>query len=179
MSAKIFQFATAPKRAVKDMTSTRVGEDIGDNLPAEVVLGRGGRPLPEPATETARNQRLRLSRRKVWWRANRVRDYWRARMDWHSALSLAQRNGIADSDTFGPAANEEWHPLVDLWRDALVKQMLTPAATRVDVVWKRAQLQGNQWSYTKVKREALEQSIADDIEWFDAHPSRKPRKPAN
>jgi len=42
MSAEIFQFSTAPRRLEKIKTSTRVGEDIGDNLPAEIEFRSPG-----------------------------------------------------------------------------------------------------------------------------------------
>src|SRR6185312_3687957 len=55
---------------------------------------------PETLTATCRNGRLRLSRRDAWWAARRLTEYWRARLDWQSALSLAQEYGIADSNTY-------------------------------------------------------------------------------
>jgi hypothetical protein len=54
--------------------------------------------------------------------------YWRARLDWHTALSCAQDRGIADADRLPPADNESRMALVDTWRAALVKQLLTPRA---------------------------------------------------
>jgi hypothetical protein len=126
MSAEIFQFATAPKRAAKNMTSTRVG-DIGDNLPAEVVLGRRGRPLPEPLTKTCKNQRLRDARKDAWNHARRTTNYWHARREWHDALSVAQSYGIGDSPSFPPVDSPERCSFVGKWREAPVKQFLTPA----------------------------------------------------
>jgi hypothetical protein len=38
------------------------------------------RIYPQPA----KNSRLRIARRDAWWRAGRVTDYWRARLDWPS-----------------------------------------------------------------------------------------------
>jgi hypothetical protein len=82
MSAEIFQFSTAPRRIENVKTSTRVGEDIGDNLPAELTAftpsqrRRAGRPeLPPPATETAKNARIGIVRRDAWWLAGRVANY--------------------------------------------------------------------------------------------------------
>src|SRR5258705_13873683 len=57
----------------------------------------GKSELPPPATETAKNSRIRSARRDAWWHAGWLVDYWRARLDWHSALGTAQRYGIADS----------------------------------------------------------------------------------
>ena len=49
MSAEIFQFSTAPRRSTTIKTSTRVGEDIGDDLPEEIENsglpdGKPGKP---------------------------------------------------------------------------------------------------------------------------------------
>jgi hypothetical protein len=51
-------------------------------------------------TDTCRNQRLRLSRRDAWWVARRSTDYWRARLDWHTALGLAQEYNVADANSY-------------------------------------------------------------------------------
>jgi hypothetical protein len=171
MSAEIFQFSTAPRRSEKIKTSTRVGEDIGDNLPAEVVLGRRGRPLPEPLTDTCKNQRLRDARKDAWFHARQTTDYWRARMKWQNALSWAQRNGIGDSASF-PLVDHR-HSFVDKWREALVKQLLTPAPDVGAVTWKRAQLAAKQYVHVGVRRERIEQAIAADAEWLAAHPTRR------
>jgi hypothetical protein len=65
--------------------------------------------------------------------------------------------------------------LIDLWRAALVAQMLTPAFDVAGVNWKRAQLQAGQYRYAaeKVKPERLQHAIEADIEWLEAHPTRK------
>jgi hypothetical protein len=65
-------------------------------------LSRRGRPLPEPRTESCRNQRLRLKRRTAWWAAGRLTAYWRARLDWQTALSSAQNHDVADAKSFPP-----------------------------------------------------------------------------
>ena len=51
-------------------------------------------------TTTGRNQRLRLSRRKAWSAAMRLTYYWRARLDWQTALSIAQMYDVADANSF-------------------------------------------------------------------------------
>jgi hypothetical protein len=173
MSAEIFQFSTAPRRSEKIKTSTRVGEDIGDNLPAEAVFSRRGRPLPEPLTDTCKNQRLRDARKGAWNHARFTAEYWRARMNWHSALSCAQDHGIGDSASFPLVDYRERYSFVDKWRTALVKQLLAPAPDVSAVTWKRTQLAGEQYVQVGVKRERIEQAIAADAEWLAAHPTRR------
>jgi hypothetical protein len=173
MSAEIFQFSTAPRRSVKIKTSTRVGEDIGDNLPAEVVLGRCGRPLPEPLTDTCKNQRLRDARKsRVERRAPHRRLLARADEVARRA-SCAQTWHVADTNTHAKSDHKERWMLVDLWRAALVKRLLTPAPDVGAVTWKWAQLAGEQYKHVGVKRERIELAIAADAEWLAAHPTRR------
>jgi hypothetical protein len=72
-------------------------------------------------------------------------DYCRARFEWNSELSLAQECGVADANSF-PKCNyaENYWALVKLWREALVKQMLTPAPDVAAVNWKRTQMRAGQ-----------------------------------
>jgi hypothetical protein len=130
---------------------------------------------PENFTETCKNSRLRLSRRDVWWAADHVTDYWKARMSWHSALSIAQDRNIADANSYPKIIGygEGWSVLVDSWRNALVQQMLTPAPDMGAINWKRAQLRSGQHAYTKVKPERLQQAIDADVEWLKDHPTRR------
>ena len=128
---------------------------------------------PEALSGTCKNSRLRTSRRDAWWAANRLTRYWRARLDWHSDLSLAQQYDIAESRTYAKCEHQEHHALVDQWRAALVRQMLTPAPDTAAVAWKRATFRGGQHAYTTVKPKLIEQSIADDVKWLSDHPTRK------
>jgi hypothetical protein len=170
MNCEIIQFSTAR------LSAKRVDE-IGASTRAIVagpifVRGRG-RPLPEPLTETCKNQRLRDARREVWHDAGAVTAYWRARLDWHSALEFAQGRGIADADRFPPADNESRQSLVDTWRAALVKQLLTPAWDVASVKWKQMALARGEHRYTDVKPERIERAIADDLAFLAAHPVRR------
>ena len=98
MSAEIIQFSTAARPG-------RSATDKQVLTPRQ--RRREGKPeLPPPATETAKNSRIRIVRRDAWWHADRVADYWRTRLDWHGALETAQRYGIADSASFPSAENE-------------------------------------------------------------------------
>jgi hypothetical protein len=180
MSAEIFQFSTAPRRLEKIKTSTRVGEDIGDNLPAEVTAftpsqrRRQGKPeLPPPVTETAKNARIRVERREAWRCARNVAEYWSSRADWHSALSYAQQHGIGDSGSFPALGYEGRGDLVDKWRAAVTKQLLTPAPDLAAVTWKRAKLKSDEFEQLPIKAPRVEQAIADDVAFLEAHPTRR------
>ena len=130
---------------------------------------------PENFTETCRNHRMRLSRRDAWWTASHLTDYWRARLEWQSALSIAQTHNVADANSY-PKCDADRLALVDLWRAALLQQMLTPAPDQNAVNWKRAQLAGRNAHCNfpgEIKTERLQRAIDADVEWLKAHPSRK------
>jgi hypothetical protein len=86
---------------------------------------------------------------------------------------LAQKYGLADSGSFPPAAGEYRHSLVDTWRDAIVKQLLTPAPKVAAVAWKRAKLSGRDFLFLLVKPDQVERAIADDLAFLAAHPVRQ------
>jgi hypothetical protein len=170
MNCEIIQFSTArlsAKRVDEIEASTRA------IVAGPIFVRRRERPLPEPLTETCKNQRLRDARRDRWWAASRLTAYWRGRMDWHSALQCAQTHGVADSDRFPAAEDEDWMTLVTAWRTSLVKQLLTPAPDVGAVTWKRTQLAGEQYAHVGVKRERIERAIADDVAFLEAHPTRR------
>ena len=93
MSCEIIQFSAIARTA-------------GNRVPTPRQRRREGKPeLPSPATETAKNFRIRIARRDTWWHTDRVLNYWRARLDWCSALGVAQQYGIADSGSLPSAEN--------------------------------------------------------------------------
>jgi hypothetical protein len=137
---------------------------------------REGKPeLPPPATEIAKSSRIRITRRDAWWHADRVADYWRGRLDWHHGLEIAQQYGIADSASFPSAENENRSALVDKWRVAVAKKLLTPAPDLGAITWKRAKLKSSDLPYLPVKKERVERAIADDVAFLEAHPTRAKR----
>jgi hypothetical protein len=131
------------------------------------------RTLPEPLTETCKNARLRAARQDAWRHAGRATDYWRARLNWQAALEWAQKREIADSASFPSAAKEDRGALVRLWRDAVAKQLLTPAPDVGAVTWKRAKLEGRDFSYIGIEQDRVERAIADDVAFLEAHPTRR------
>lgn len=90
-------------------------------------------------------------------------------------MKLPKRYGIADSASFPPTENDRIR-LVDKWREAVVKQLLTPAPDLAAITWKRAKLASRDFSYLPIKAERVEQIIANDIEFLAAHPMRRKRE---
>src|ERR1700736_3378270 len=108
-------------------------------------------PLTGSLSTTCKNSRFRQARDEAWNRARHTTSYWRARLDWHSDLEFAQKRGLADSGSFPPAADENRFSLADTWREAVVKQLLTPAPNVAAVAWKRARLSGRDFHCLPVK----------------------------
>jgi hypothetical protein len=63
--------------------------------------------------------------------------------------------------------------LVDRWREALVKQLLTPAPDLMSVTWKKAALAQGQYRYVGVSDQRIERAIAEDLAFLTAHPARQ------
>jgi hypothetical protein len=165
MSCEIIQFSAAarPARPVSDQPA-----------PTPWQRRREGKPeLPPPAIETAKNARIRTERREAWWLAERAADYWRGRFKWRDELWTAQRYGIADSASFPPVENENRFVLVDTWREAVAKQLLTPAPTLADVAWKRAKVKSDDFKQLPITLARAERAIADDVAFLAAHPTRR------
>jgi hypothetical protein len=169
---------------------TRLARPLSDKQPAAEVTAignraltprqqrRAGKPeLPPPATETAKNSRMRIARRDAWWHACRVSEYWRARMDWQAALSTAQLWNVAGSSLYPRADGENRQVSVDTWRASVAKQLLTPAPDLGAVAWKRAKLKGRDFRLLPIEARPVERAIADDIAFLTAHPTRTPVSP--
>jgi hypothetical protein len=164
MSCEIIQFSTAVRPA---------GSARDKRVLTPRQRRREGKPeLPPPATETAKNSRIRTARRDAWWLAERVADYWHARFKWRQELETAQRYGIGDSGSFPPAHGCPFEA-VDTWRHAVAKQLLTPAPTLAAVAWKRAKIKTDEFNRLPITLARAERAIADDLAFLAAHPTRR------
>jgi hypothetical protein len=99
--------------------------------------------------------------------------YWRTRLDFEDAVEWAQRKEIPEGG-FHPAVNPNYRwPMVEKYRAALVRQLLTPAWDAASVKWKQMALAGGDHRYTDVKSDRIERAIADDLAFLAAHPVRR------
>ena len=123
---------------------------------------------------TAKNGRIRTERRDVWRMAEAATRYWRLRIDFQSAVQYAQRMGTPEGLSH-PADPEDRDrmSMVQKFRAALAKQLLTPAWDTASVKWKQMALARGQHQYTGVKTERIERAIADDLAFLAAHPVRR------
>jgi hypothetical protein len=125
-----------------------------------------------PASATAANGRLRKERQEIWRMAEAATRYWRLRVDFEEAVSWAQRKEIPEGQ-YHPAVDPDFRrPMVEKYRAALVRQLLTPAWDAASVKWKQMALARGQHRYTDVKPERIERAIADDLAFLVAHPVR-------
>ena len=100
--------------------------------------------------------------------------YWRARIDFQSAVSWAQRMEIpegrlhpSDPEDRGRAS------MVESWRAALVKQLLTPAWDGASIAWKQNALARGKYEYTGLTPDRLKHAISEDLAFLAAHPTRR------
>src|SRR5271156_7234782 len=96
-------------------------------------------------------------------------------MEFADACERAQRNGVQDSFSYS-LYDDRWEN-VNRWREALMRQLLTPAPDAGSIEWKRRTFASEQHVYTDTKPERIERAIADDVAFLAAHPTRRP-KPA-
>jgi len=61
--------------------------------------------------------------------------------------------------------------LVDTWREAVVKQLLTPLPDLAAIIWKRAKLASREFAQLPTNAKRIERAIADDVAWL-AHPTK-------
>ena len=88
--------------------------------------------------------------------------------------------GPTDGDagrTFPPAVNpDDRMPMVEKYREALVKQLLTPAWDTASVKWTQNALARGEYRHTGVKPELIERAIGADLAFLAAHPVRQSRR---
>jgi hypothetical protein len=129
---------------------------------------------------TAQNSRLRQQRREVWRRAAATTEYWSARIDFERAVVRAQDLELPEGRRH-PALDRDYD-MVRLWREALVKQLLTPAWDVASVNWKKKELARGEHRHIQFKSERIERAIADDLAFLASHPvgqSKRSRRRAH
>ena len=141
-------------------------------IPATASAEPAFRHAEPPLTETAKNGRLREKRNQIWRKADAATRYWRVRMDFDHAVYMAQREEIPEA-AYHPVVDHKDLQLVERYREALVKQLLTPAPDLRSVTWKQAALAQGQYRYVGVSDQRIERAIAEDLAFLAAHPMRQ------
>jgi hypothetical protein len=128
-------------------------------------------PLPdETLLDTEYNFIVRSSRRKVWRRAVATTRYFKVALEYGNAADnyshVVEQNSIA-----GLLTNAHHTTLVKAYREAISRQILTPAPNIAAIAWKRAQRDG----YLPINQQEIEAAIAADERFLAAHPTRRAR----
>jgi hypothetical protein len=131
------------------------------------------KPAAELSSESVGNGRLRLERREAFRAAEAATRYWRVRLDLETAISLAQSHDISEGRLHPAIDRDNWMPMVTNYREALVRQLLTPAWDANSVTWKQTTFAKGQHEHTDVNPKKIERAIADDQAWIAAHPTRR------
>ncbi len=87
------------------------------------------------------------------------------------AVLRAKRHNLKEASAHSEVNNEARWAILDSYRDAFGKQFLTPAPDMASVNWKRQQLK----KAFGVNKERVENAIAGDVAFLDAHPPRNAR----
>src|ERR1700730_9914522 len=116
-----------------DDRSRKQSTDAHDSVDAHL-------PPTGSLSTTAQNGRLRKKRYDVWRTAEAVTRYWRTRLDFYDVISSVQRRGLSEGRShphIDDVAHDDRRSMVEKWRAAFVKQLLTPAPDAASVAWKQ------------------------------------------
>jgi hypothetical protein len=128
-------------------------------------------------SDTAKNAALRLELKTAWRRAEATTRFWRTRLDFTSAVSLAQNAGVPAARGHEPETKENRFTMAHEYRTALVEQLLTPAWDYASANWKRAVVARDDYVFRGgyVEKAQVERAIAEDSAFLAAHPTRRPK----
>lgn len=136
-------------------------------------LSRVLEPLPDhELVDTALNRAERDTRATAWSDARFTTDYWFAEMQCAWATATYAKRVINDSDK-EKASIDDAVKFTREWRQAVGRQLLTPAPSKVDVAWKRRHADDK---FLSVSRNEIQAAIASDEAFLSAHPIRRTRQ---
>jgi hypothetical protein len=155
-------YARNRRTAAREMAAEKIDSQIDNRAPDRTL------------SVTAGNGRLRNERHEVWRMAEAATRYWKARIDFQSAVSRAQRMEIPEG-LFHPSDPNESDriSMVGKWRAALVTQLLTPAWDTASLAWKQNALARGKYEYSGLTPDRLKHAISEDLAFLAAHPVRQ------
>jgi hypothetical protein len=83
----------------------------------------------------------------------------------HNVIQRVQSHGAPEGDQHAPIDHAEFHQLCAKWRQAWARLR--------EITWKRAELKAENYKHSDLTAARIEQSIADDVEFLKAHPTRR------
>src|ERR1019366_8901716 len=122
---------------------------------------------------TAKNGRVRVDRREAWQMAEAARHYWEVRLKFEDQIRHVQKMGMSEGRSHPALEWDDRWPLLDKWRAAIAKQLLTAAPDAAAVKWKQATLANGGSKRAGLSPERVERAIADDLAFLAAHPVRR------
>jgi len=150
-------------------------QEIGaPTLPAIVAgIDRDNR-APAGLSITGANAQLRKARKQAWRRADAARQYWKDRLALEHAINQVQHLGVEEGRLHPPFDPKDRWIVLDRYREAIAKQLLTPAPDTMSVKWKQAALaQEGRRLHDSVTAAQIERVIAKDTAFLAAHPIRQ------
>lgn len=131
----------------------------------------------EPVTEAELtdyeyNRLAREARKTVWDAAERKAEYYEALRN--AALRVEAGENKGQHFKFRDII-PTWGELTEYHRIAFAEQLVTPAAHKLAIDWKRAQFKLLGYVRGLVTQERLAESIADDEDFLARHPVRRER----
>jgi hypothetical protein len=136
-------------------------------------------PHRSTCTKTTRSATFENGRKKrdeLWRIADAATCYWRARMKMGWAVSFAQNVGAAEGRLHPSIDDVGQLRLVEQYREALMKQLLTPAPNLAAVSWKQKVFAKGDHRFTNVEPERIERAITEDEVFLAAHPVRRGKR---
>jgi hypothetical protein len=124
------------------------------------------RHQPTGLTTTAKNQRLRSERWEMWRKAAAATRYWHTLLRFTDAVFIAKMHYVNEVRAHAETSHQARWAIVNGYRDALGRQLLTPAPDMAIVNWKRRHLSK---PYVGADKDAIAKAIAEDIAFLDAH----------
>jgi hypothetical protein len=98
------------------------------------------------------------------------------RLNFHSAVAWAQSHEIPEGRSHPAINQDDWMPMVEKWRAAFVKQLLTPAWSAASIAWRQNALARGKYRHTSLTPERLKHAIAEDLAFLAAHPVRQSKR---
>jgi hypothetical protein len=161
MTAEIIEFSARHRMPT---ATTRVRPRI-----ANVALSK----LDATLTHTATNSRLRAERREAWRESDARIEYWRTLLHFTDAVHIGQRYDMAEAIAHpNDDSYDRRRSILESYRKAIRDQLLTPAPDMMSVDWKCRKLRR---SILTVRKELVDEVIADDIAFLKSDPTRKSR----
>jgi hypothetical protein len=120
-------------------------------------------------------KKQRDDRYEAWGEAGARASFWKALDDLQHALYVAQREKMPEALRYDPVelGSASWHAARHAYRDAIDRQLLTPAPNMGCVRWKQRQ------KFSGLRRDRIEKAVANDLAWLRKYPAseRRVRRP--